>query len=78
MARILQVVDVYDALTTARPYKAALSSDDALHLMEEEVAKDWWDPQIFDQFSEMIRDPEAIRCGNRAVLSSIATDRVFE
>ena len=29
LARILQVVDVYDALTTARPYKPALTHDHA-------------------------------------------------
>lgn len=38
-ARILQVVDAYDALTTARPYKPALSSSEALATMEEEVKK---------------------------------------
>jgi putative two-component system response regulator len=38
-ARVLQVVDVYDALTTDRPYKKALSVTDALQTMKEEVAK---------------------------------------
>ncbi len=54
-ARILQVVDVYDALTTERPYKAAFSMTDALQTMQQEVAKGWWDPQIFGEFEQLIR-----------------------
>jgi putative two-component system response regulator len=54
-ARVLQVVDVYDALTTDRPYKKAFSITDALQTMKEEVAKGWWDPHIFDQFERLVR-----------------------
>ncbi len=49
-ARILQIVDVYDALTTVRPYKPALSHDEALEIMGGEVAKGWWDGEIFAEF----------------------------
>jgi putative two-component system response regulator len=54
-ARVLQIVDVYDALTTDRPYKEAFSVTDALQTMKEEVAKGWWDPHIFDQFERLVR-----------------------
>jgi putative two-component system response regulator len=54
-ARVLQIVDVYDALTTDRPYKKAFSITDALQTMKEEVAKGWWDPRIFDQFERLVR-----------------------
>src|ERR1700680_1214845 len=54
-ARVLQIVDVYDALTTDRPYKKAFSITDALQMMKEEVAKGWWDPNIFDQFERLVR-----------------------
>lgn len=55
-ARILQIVDVYDALRTERPYKSALESAAALEIMRTEVAKGWWDGQIFGAFEEMIKD----------------------
>jgi putative two-component system response regulator len=54
-ARVLQIVDVYDALTTVRPYKAAFSITDALQTMKSEVSKGWWDPQIFGAFEKFIR-----------------------
>jgi putative two-component system response regulator len=53
-ARILQIVDVYDALTTERPYKRAFAITDALQTMKEEVAKGWWDPHIFEQFEQLM------------------------
>ena len=53
-AKILQVVDVFDALSTVRPYKAALTADEALKIMNEEVARGWWDPDIFSQFQKMV------------------------
>ena len=52
-ARTLQVVDVYDALTTERPYKRALSPAEALRMMQDEVKKGWWDAHIFGEFRQM-------------------------
>ncbi len=53
-ARILQIIDVYDALTTARPYKSAFSSADALAAMEDEISRGWWDPEVFAGFREVL------------------------
>jgi putative two-component system response regulator len=58
-ARVLQIVDVYDALTTDRPYKKAFSITDALQTMKEEVSKGWWDPHIFDRFERLVRSGTA-------------------
>jgi putative two-component system response regulator len=53
-ARVLQIVDVYDALITARPYKKAMPPAEALAVMEEEVRRGWWDPEVFAVFAEML------------------------
>ncbi len=58
-ARVLQIVDVYDALTTERPYKKAFSITEALETMKQEVSKGWWDPHIFDQFERLVRSGSA-------------------
>lgn len=46
VARILQVADIYDALTTTRPYKAAFSPERALGVLEEEASLGWRDPEL--------------------------------
>src|SRR2546428_9759669 len=53
-ARVLQIVDVYDALTTERPYKRALSIEEALRVMRSEIRKGWWDPKVFNAFERMM------------------------
>jgi len=53
LARILQVVDIYDALTTKRSYKPALGHEQALQILDEEVARGWRDPELVPLFAEM-------------------------
>ena len=53
LARILSVVDVYDALTTERPYKRALSSDHAVRELREEAAKGWKFETIVEEFAAL-------------------------
>ncbi|MEP7027347.1 MAG: HD domain-containing phosphohydrolase [Candidatus Eisenbacteria bacterium] len=54
LARVASIADVYDALTTKRPYREALSRATALELMSEEVGKGWHDPGLFDLFLGVI------------------------
>lgn len=54
LARILQTADIYDALTTKRPYKPALSHTEAVRVMEEEVARGWRDPELVPLFAETV------------------------
>ncbi|MFY9743777.1 MAG: HD-GYP domain-containing protein, partial [Candidatus Sulfotelmatobacter sp.] len=68
-ARILQIVDVFDALTTERPYKKALPVPDALRTVREEVGKGWWDPDIFHLFEQLVGK------GNLQVTKSAASGK---
>ena len=55
LARILQVADIYDALTTERPYKPALSAACALEVMEEEVRRGWRDAELVPLFASILQ-----------------------
>jgi putative two-component system response regulator len=50
LARVLQVVDIYDALTNPRPYKPPFSSQKALQILREETDRGWRDPQVVQTF----------------------------
>jgi len=54
-ARILCVSDVFDALTTARPYRPALSIGEALSIMTRSAPRQF-DPVIFPLFCRLIRE----------------------
>ena len=59
LARILQVVDVYDALTTERPYKKALTHDEAARVMAQEANSGLWDAELVHEFLLMMREKKA-------------------
>jgi HD-GYP domain-containing protein (c-di-GMP phosphodiesterase class II) len=50
LARVLQIADIYDALTNSRCYKPAYKPKDAIHIIEEETARGWRDPEIVSTF----------------------------
>ena len=54
LARILQVVDVYDALRTERPYKPARSHEDSYKVMLAEAEIGLWDPRLVEEFFSML------------------------
>jgi len=54
LARILQVVDVYDALRTARPYKAAQTHEQAAVTMRDEARSGLWDEEMVLEFFSML------------------------
>ncbi len=56
ITRVFQVVDIFDALTNDRPYRAALSEMDALRMLEEEKERGWWDPMVVEAFRTMIEE----------------------
>ena len=54
LPRILQVVDIYDALRTARPYKPALGHEQAAVTMRNEARSGLWDGELVAEFFGML------------------------
>ncbi|HEX9385751.1 MAG TPA: HD domain-containing phosphohydrolase [Anaerolineales bacterium] len=55
-ARLFAVVDVWDALTSDRPYRPAWSQEEALTYIREQSGKHF-DPQVVDLFFKLIKEP---------------------
>ena len=65
-ARILQTVDIYDALTTDRPYRKALTPQEGFAQMREEVKRGWWDARLVHDLETMMAASES-----RVVMQSV-------
>ena len=59
LAQIVGIVDVFDALTTARPYRLPLSRAVAFDMLADEVSKGWRDRVLVDAFIAVVRDGAA-------------------
>jgi putative nucleotidyltransferase with HDIG domain len=66
-ARILSVVDCFDALTSDRPYRPALSNDESFDILRERRGR-MYDPLVVDTFIEVFPEisPAAIQAGQQA------------
>jgi putative two-component system response regulator len=53
-ARVLQITDIYDALVTDRPYRAALSHGEAIRTMYQEAGRGWWDGNLIKEFETLL------------------------
>lgn len=65
LARLMQIADVYDALTTERPYRGALTQSEAWEILHEEVKRGWWDANIVREFRHMISTEGTVRPADR-------------
>jgi diguanylate cyclase (GGDEF)-like protein/putative nucleotidyltransferase with HDIG domain len=52
-ARILSVVDSFDALTSDRPYRSAVTPEEAIHILQREAGRAF-DPAIVAQFTDLL------------------------
>jgi len=50
LARVMQIADIYDALTSPRSYKRAYSPAEALETIQKETGRGWRDPQMVKLF----------------------------
>ena len=53
-AQIMQTVDIYDALSTARPYRKALSPKEAFAIIYSEVKKGWWNEELVNLLEKVV------------------------
>jgi putative two-component system response regulator len=60
-SRVLQVVDLFDAFTTQRPYKPAYSLEQSFALMQEEASRGWWERRLVDAFIALVKEERLIR-----------------
>ena len=56
LAQIMGIVDVYDALTTCRPYKPAFTHEEAMADLECEVARGWRSRALMDAFVRALKE----------------------
>jgi putative two-component system response regulator len=56
LAQIISTVDVFDALTTERPYRAARPCTEAFQVLTDEASKGWRDRVLVDAFIDVVND----------------------
>lgn len=61
LAQIMGIVDVFDALTTSRPYKPALPIEDTLRELAREVDKGWRRSDLVTTFVQLVRSGQTRR-----------------
>ncbi len=54
LARVFQIVDVFDALRSERPYKPAFSLEKSRQILSEEAEQGYWDPQLTAVFLDLL------------------------
>jgi HD-GYP domain-containing protein (c-di-GMP phosphodiesterase class II) len=62
LAQIVGIVDVYDALTSKRPYRGPLSREDAVGYLLTEAAQGKFNPTFVDAFLDTLvsRQPSTL------------------
>lgn len=60
LPRVLQVVDVYDALRTARSYKPAHTHEQAAQTMIEEARRGLWDAELVAEYFSMLEQKRQV------------------
>jgi response regulator RpfG family c-di-GMP phosphodiesterase len=56
LARVVHIADVYDALTSRRPYKEAFGEERALEIIQAEARQGWHDPDLTALFVKLHDD----------------------
>ncbi|MFC1512341.1 HD-GYP domain-containing protein, partial [Candidatus Latescibacterota bacterium] len=75
-AKICMIADVFDALTSYRPYKEKYSTFDALKIMKNEMYKNF-NPEFFEKFAKLFLIPEINSNGDAKVTRETQQTKVY-
>jgi len=81
LARIVQIADIYDALTTHRSYKPAYTPEHALEILQDEARAGWRDPVLVKAFAStfpFIRNSEIQAHSSLQALAAALKQAKFE
>ena len=59
-------MDIYDSLTTDRPYRKALSQEKASEIMSEETRRGWWDAELVGVLQGLLQESPLAFCASGA------------
>jgi putative two-component system response regulator len=69
VARITQIVDIFDALTSDRPYKPSWTGEQSLRTMQIEAERGWIDARLLREFQKYISSEARDPYRNRAAIA---------
>ena len=58
LAQVFQLLDIYDALSSERPYKKCFTPQESIAIMQEEADRNWRNPVLMKSFIEFIYGTE--------------------
>ncbi|MGK7884945.1 MAG: HD domain-containing phosphohydrolase [Crocosphaera sp.] len=58
LAQIFQILDIYEALTSERPYKQPYTSQEALNIIKQEAEKGWRNVKLVQQFVAFMEEKQ--------------------
>lgn len=77
LSRVFQILDVYDALSSERPYKKAFTSEQIIETFKSEAEHGWYDPNLIDVFLEILRThPEELKLPEKFIHDE--SEQVFD
>ncbi len=85
LARIFQILDIYDALSSKRPYKEAFSTEQIITIFEQETNRGWRDPFLVKEFINFIETsseelkitPDSLQSIDERIFESISASDIM-
>lgn len=65
-ARVMAVVDVYDALQSRRPYKDPFPPEKCVQILRDGVEEKWWDADVVDAMVAILEEKEVVEATDAA------------